>query len=714
MFSWFSGGAVRRNDVKLEVFYDGAWHDLVVADYVLAGQSIVITRGDGAESAAPRPASLACALNNDEDLFRVSNPMSPLYGKIGRNIPIRVKNHDITRVHVLASSWKTTESKAYRAADDRRGRPKTGTAAVDVEGGGLLQQIGQWKDTLQSAIVRDTERLAPSAVGFWPLEDASGAASASPGFPGLRPATVSGDVTFGDDDCPGGAATATTLGADGQLSGTFASSTTAGYQLVFSMRVPATLTATSRAVFNWYDSYGRHTTWEINDTNYAWTVRDSDTGAIINTFTTTRGAIDATNWVRARVRATATGGTITVEVSWYQENDPSGLNTSYTYAGTSAGTLTRWNILANAYTNGASYCAVTATSDTGIELQTGSARAAFNGWAGDTPSDRFVRLMSEKGLEYNVVGLDTTLKMGAQRPDTLANLLREARDTEDGLMFDTADEASVTFMTRRARYNRTAVRIRVDELPMRPAEVTDDLGVYNIVTAKNRAGEEAIAEDSTGPVGSAALPDGIGPYEQTVDVNVQYPRDLDAYANWWLRRGTVELPRYPSVEVNLAVLDPDRAEEIAALDVGDVLEISGYRENVIRLNITGYTETIGWPNEWRIVFTTFPDQQFQVGTYSETSRYDSSSSILASSTQVGATFVPIQTTLLSDCWSTTAVPYEWEIAGERMMVTSITSPVDAGAFYTQNATVIRSTNGVRKRLPSSSRVGLATPARYAL
>lgn len=704
-----------RNDVRFEIFYDGAWHDLVIADYVLANQAITIMRGDGAESAAVRPATVAAQLNNDDDLFRVSNPMSPLYGKIGRNIPLRVKVNDVTRAHVLASSWSSGESASYRARDDRAGRPKTGTAFVDVEGGGLLQQIGQWKDTLQSAIVRDTERLTDDLVGFWPLEDPSGSTTASSGISGGKPARASGSVSFGDGDCPGGAASAVTMGADGQLDGTFNSTSATGYQITFAMKISASMSGTLLQLFNWYDSAGRRYSWEVNDTDYAWHIRNADTDATITYVSINRGAVDASRWVRCRAKVTASGGTVTVELSWYEEGESGGLNTSFTYAGSSAGSLRYWKVLASTYTDGASFSAVTGVNDTTIEMSTGAVRNAFNGHAGETPSARFARLMGEKGLAYAITGSASTTRMGAQRPDTMMELLREIRDTEDGLLFDTRGAASVTLMTREARYNRTSVRIDVTELPRRPREITDDLGVFNIVTVKQRDGGEAIAVDSTSPVGSADSPAGIGPYEQTVNINVDDEADLPRYAAWWLARGTVALPRYPAVEVNLAALTAARGAEIAALDVGDVIELTGYRENPIRLIILGYTEVIDWPIGRTITFVTVPDQQFVVGVYDDDdSRYDSGSTTVASpGVAAGVTSIPISTTIASEVWSTTALPYDWNIGGERIRVTGMTSASGSGP-YTQTATVVRAVNGVNKSLPAGTSVRLFTPARYAL
>ena len=96
------------------LYYDGSWHDLVSDDDVLAHTPLVIRRGQGDESTAPRPAQVSAVLANDDDRYRTSNPESPLYGKAGRNTPMDVTVGGNQRAKVEASSWACDQTQDFR------------------------------------------------------------------------------------------------------------------------------------------------------------------------------------------------------------------------------------------------------------------------------------------------------------------------------------------------------------------------------------------------------------------------------------------------------------------------------------------------------------------------------------------------------------------------------------------------------------------------
>lgn len=85
---------------KVELFYDGAWND-ITAD-ARTKQDILMTRGRADESANASPASLTLQLRNGYSKvnpavtgrYSPRNPRSDLYGKIGRNTPLRVRVGD--------------------------------------------------------------------------------------------------------------------------------------------------------------------------------------------------------------------------------------------------------------------------------------------------------------------------------------------------------------------------------------------------------------------------------------------------------------------------------------------------------------------------------------------------------------------------------------------------------------------------------------------
>lgn len=74
--------------IRLDLQIDGAWVDYT-SDVYSRGE-IVITRGRTEEAQAVNPGRCSFQLNNRDNKFSPRNPLSPLYGKIGQNTPVRV------------------------------------------------------------------------------------------------------------------------------------------------------------------------------------------------------------------------------------------------------------------------------------------------------------------------------------------------------------------------------------------------------------------------------------------------------------------------------------------------------------------------------------------------------------------------------------------------------------------------------------------------
>lgn len=75
--------------VWAELHYGGAWHD-VTEDVRVRTSPVTVTRGLSSESSsAAEPTSCTCDLDSRDDRYAPRNPMSPLWGLIGRNTPFR-------------------------------------------------------------------------------------------------------------------------------------------------------------------------------------------------------------------------------------------------------------------------------------------------------------------------------------------------------------------------------------------------------------------------------------------------------------------------------------------------------------------------------------------------------------------------------------------------------------------------------------------------
>ncbi|MET7321338.1 hypothetical protein [Streptomyces sp. NPDC005549] len=75
--------------VWADLYYDGAWND-ITEDVRVRTAPVTVTRGLSSESSSEAdPTSCTCDLDSRDNRYAPRNPMSPLYGKIGRNTPFR-------------------------------------------------------------------------------------------------------------------------------------------------------------------------------------------------------------------------------------------------------------------------------------------------------------------------------------------------------------------------------------------------------------------------------------------------------------------------------------------------------------------------------------------------------------------------------------------------------------------------------------------------
>lgn len=686
--------------VAFEAYIDGAWVDMATAFKVREDQPLTVSRGDGRVGQPPAPATGVSRLDNTDDLLRPSNPLSPLYQSAGVGVPIRISRNGSVRGHLQAWRWACDES------DDFRPAPKRGKAWVDVDASGLLQQVIA-SPRLDSPIIRDTLPL-DFLVDFWPCEDESGATRLSNLVTGGRPAKWSGgDLSLGSDDRPGGAARTVQTPSGVRAGGTFQANTGdgTGWTAVFAAKLPATMTASYLEFFYWTDTTGKRWSWEVNNADYRIRVYDADSTLLetrVGTYSSTPN-----QWVRYSITASASGGTVSYETQWWPDGGVGNGGFVDSFAAASVGSLRAWERPATAYTVDGGLCSVYGVASIVVE---GATLEAFGGHRGERAGWRYARLLTELGFAWSWVGdPDDTMPMGAQPADTPAEILREIRDTEDGLIYDSRTALEVVMMTRAARYAQTPITLDVTELVRRPREVTDT-DLFNLVTVSQRDGGEAIAADTAGPLGITAK----GTYDRKIDVNVGDERLLDNLASWWLARGTVNQPRYPTVTINLFALGEARAAVLAAVDVGSVLLITGIRADPVRVHVLDVAETVGWPNAWQLVLTCEPDDVFGAAGIYGTSRYDSASTTLAAAAEAGATSLSLTTSLYGDrLWSTTATPYDVRVAGAEFTVTSMPAPTGAGP-WTHTATVIPGVNGIMKRCPAGSVVHVVDAGRYAL
>jgi hypothetical protein len=731
---WASGAQVPRQDVAVEVFYGGTWHDIVTDDKVFADAPVTIRRGLGDESGGwPRPAYITARFDNVSDKYRTSNPVSPLYGLAGRNTPMRVKVGGTVRGIVEASSWTADQTPDFRAT------PRRGLAWVDVAGGGVLQRIGQWTQPLRSALYRYVDKSGVTPAEWWPMEDADGSASAvsAAGGSPLNPVTIvrytlpdgsalppGGAPKFGDGKGISGSAPLPSFQGGGTLTGVVRTTTFNGYAIDWVMQFAAGTDdggTSSADVLRWRES-GTYVMFTVNVVKGHVTVFHANAAdaAILGSTGSADMPVNVYDGTPHHFRYQVRQDGANYLAQLYM--DGTTIATADNFGSPPVGTVGRptsieWNPgeqRGDYMPTAAGHLIVWASGQIGGQP---AVFDALNGHAGELTAARFGRLLDEElgaGSHFISPGFADCMPMGPQRPDSLPNLILECVTTEDALLYDYGTALRPIFLCRVDRYNQTpALALTPADLPALPKEVTDDKIAGNVVTASQREGGDWTARDDTGPLGTAPPPVGAGEEKRTVSVNLDDPDALlPQVANWWLRRGTVDLPRFPQLTIDLNA-KPGLITAVEAVDVGSVITITGFRENVIRLYVLGWTETIGTHTR-TITFTCAPDQQFQVGAYNATARYDSGSTTLKTGVTSSATALTFRTAQLGDTWSTTATPYDVLIAGERVTVTAMGAASLVSGAFDQAATVTRSVNGIAKSLAAGEGIHIVTQGRYAL
>jgi hypothetical protein len=689
-------------DLDLQILLDGVWTSVGT----FSKKPVQISRGHGANADWPGITRIDAELDNRDLSLDPSRPESPLYGLAGRNTLVRVRMGTTNRTWAEATSWRPT-----RTIDHIPGGVR-GRAAVDLVAEGVLGRVTRWTEALRSPMYR-TISARPTSLGHWSLEDGRDATSVSNSLAGAPAGKFSGDITLGSDESPLGASSALQIGTGGLVFGRFRSaSSTAGWQVSFAYYLPGITTATYYEVISWRTTNGWTWRWSTNNANYSIDVTN-DAGTTIVSVQQGHGGAGPADWVTVKVKVSVSGGTVTYEPSWYRQGETA-VGYTDTVAGT-AGALTSWIVAANAgNTNGyiSHIFGVTGGTDS---LDNDTARAVFNGYTGEPGYNRFARLAGELGITaYQIGGDPGTQLMGPQGADTPINLFREIVDTDDLVISDTTSDVAMTIRARRSLLDQTpalALTFGVDVAAF--DKLIGAQGVTNVVTMSNRAGGDYTVALESGPMSVQPSPAGIGEERQRVDVNVaDEGSQLPDLAGWHLAKGTLPEPRYTSVTVNL-VANPEHEGACQGMRLGDVISIDQIEPYLVELLVVGITEVIG--HDSRVfVFDTEPYTPYRAGRWSDSRfRYDVAHSTLATGRDSTQTSWPVTGPTLSDTWSTTAVPYDVLIGGERVTVTAATAPAGSGPF-TQTLTVTRSVNSVVKAHADGDSIHVATPGRYAL
>jgi hypothetical protein len=585
--------------------------------------------------------------------------------------------------------------------------------ATSVEAAGILRRLGQGAAPLQSALQR-VALFDANMRAYWPMEDAEGSTFIASGLPAGAALSISGTPQLAADDSYAPSAALPVL-ANASFSGSVGAYTgTGSIHVRWFMLAPAATDVDDSVIMRLFTT-GTAARWDF--------LYDVSGGLNLNAY-----AADGTS-ILATGAGFQTNGIPTIAILDLVQN---GANIDWkmlTYATVSGAGLQFTGTL-NSRTVGVAtfvqinpgrtlaatvigHLAVASAIPTSIE-------SALLGYSGETAGHRIERLCSEQGIPFTAVGdLDNSTAMGPQLPRQLLELLAEAEAADLGQIFESRDQLGLAYRTRASRAMQGPLALTYGSLSeLTPVE--DDQSTRNDITVTRTFGSSARATVDVGPLSTQAPPNGVGRYDDSVELSLASDSQVADQANLRVTLGTIDEPRYPSINVELQTPSFATSSSLtsSALDVdcGDRITVTGtpvwLPPDRIDQHVIGYSETLS-AFEYEIDYTCQPARPIGfAGVYDAGSmRWAADSSTLNGAITSGAASASVATAT-GPLWTTSAgdFPLDIVIAGERITVSNITGTSSPQTF-TFSA---RGVNGVTKAQSSGAAVQIADPTYYAL
>jgi hypothetical protein len=602
--------------------------------------------------------------------------------------------------------------------------------AVRAQAAGPLRLISQGQQPpvtspLKRAILAQAGSLYP--VGYWPMEDASGASFFGPSV-GSQPLTWrAGPPTLATDSSLLSSAPLPTLGS-----------------AVISANV---------------DTYsGGGTAWTVrfaykrgtNPGSQARLIEVGTTGAVaqLAVYIDTDGTVSIGGW--------DAGGTQVISISevaypelpgpayWSLEATPSGGNTLYALVAMAPGAAAAHTETATIAGTAGNVLSYQLNSDGLLtdhvvgHVQVQAAWASLfaigsplNAWQGETAAARFARLAGENGWQARILGSPAaSAAMGPQGTATLQALLQECEDADRGQASEPRQCLGLAYRTLASMTAQSAV-LSLDYSQSQPGGVSGDGGdsgldpAYDDLLSRNdwqltrgsASGSQGATVRSQLNDGSTMSVTGLGDYADSKTVNVLADSQLADVAGWMVHAGTADEYRWPVVPVNLA-----RSEmaplwwQAMQLEVGDYLSMSNPPSmvlyDVVKQLVLGTTEKLGG-FYCTMEHCCVPESPYEVIILDDPvyGRLDTDGSVLHATATYPQSTLLVDTTGSFALWSAAASddPFDIAISGMRLTVTSVTGSSNPLTF-----TVTPAVNGAQKTLTAGSDVRLWFPPILAL
>ncbi|MGW6395403.1 hypothetical protein ACWFR1_34045 [Streptomyces sp. NPDC055103] len=587
---------------------------------------------------------------------------------------------------------------------------------TSVEAAGTLRRLGQGTKALDSTLRRRLPSYTPLA--YWPCEDANGATQAYSPLAGGAALAVSG-WNFAQDDTLGGSDVLPTVAPGGSMRGRVPSSASTTWALCMIYRVDGTPPVAEQEMLSW-TATGTIRRWRITMGTSGVHLLGYDAAGTLyldSAIGPITGALSG-DWHRLEFTAQQSGGNIAYTIAWTRIGG--GATTSI--PGSIAGTVGAVTQIDTQFGPGLPDIHVGHITVFPAAVIASAYDSADHGFTGETATARIARLATEESRTvsatvYTDPAVPSTA-LGSQRPADLLTLLQDCADADGGILYESKTDASLAYRDRRSLYNQTprlTLSYTADGEIGPPLEPTDDdQKSRNDITVTRERGSSARAVQETGPMSTAAPPNGIGVYDESVTLNVADDSQPEQIAAWRLHLGTWDEARYPTVRLMLHAA-PHLIPATLNLTVGDRIQITDLPPwlppGPIDLIVQGWSQVLDLYT-WDMVLNCTPAGPWRVGVYDSPTlgKADTSGSQLTAGINSTATSFSVTTTA-GLAWTTTPAefPCPIVIGGEEMTLTGVTSSTSPQTF-----TVVRSANGIVKSHAAGAPVALARPVVYAL
>jgi hypothetical protein len=622
------------------------------------------------------------------------------------------------------SGTATVSSRHYRFTGEVTTWPTRwtirGNPYVPIECSGVKRRLGQGVAPVVSPMRRAVLADVTGLVGYWPLEDAAGSTSLRSGIGGT-PAGVSGAPALSSYEGFVASDPLPILGA-GRIVCTLPAHTASGFSQVRWLGMVQA--GTTDGLILARIAYTGGTLGRI-DVRYDTASGGGFTLIGYNTAGSSVGSVGLVGMdndlLRLSVELDQNGANIDAGLVSYEVGASVGFSSTGTLTGVTIGRAVQVTI--NPGNSAFTDCSVGhVTVETAITSLFDMSVSMLTGWLGEQADVRVARLGGENGVTVAVIGAGgDAVPLGVQRRAALLELLQDASDADQGMLYEPRGSGGLAYRTRESLCSQPeGVSITYSDNLLLPFEpIDDDQRTRNKVTVTRDGGASATVEITEGPLNTSDPtddPDGVGVYEETATLSLAADSQPANHASWRAHVGTVNEARWPTIGINLAhpvfLANPALTRQILDLDLGDrivVTDLPSWLPPVdVDQIVQGYTEEIT-PTDYRLTLNCVPASPYRVGVWGDPEfRWSGAGTVLAEDLTTTETIVDI-TPPAGTLWTVADGSYQLLVGGEVVTCTAVT-----GSGPGQTMTWARSVNGVVKTHLTGAPVDLAEPRYWSL